>query len=139
MAKRHGGLTALAVLNFVFGGIGAIGCVLGLGALALIREAMVQSEAAGIKYEGQSMTVAYAVLALSAVGALLLIVSGVGYLKQKKFLGRTLGTLYALLSLAGTGLTIATAGAGLTTVLFAVYPLLTLILLNSSFKEDLVN
>lgn len=130
----------MAVLNFVFGGIGAIFTFLGFGAMALIREAMKQAEASGIKYEGQSLTVAYVLLALSAFGAILLIVSGVGYLKQKKFLGRTLGTLYALVSLGGTALGIATGGGiGLGAIVFAVYPLLTLILVNSSFKSDLVN
>ncbi len=140
MAKRHGGLTAMAVLNFVFGGIGAIVALLGFGGLALVRAAIQSSEEAGVKYEGQSLTVAYLVVALTAVGALLLIISGIGYLKQKRFLGRTLGTLYALVSLGGTTLGVVTGGGlGIATVVLSIYPLLTLILINSSFKDDLVN
>lgn len=137
--KRHGGLTALAVLNFVFGGIAAIFTLLAFGGLALLREAIKQSEASGVKYEGQSMTVAYVMLLLGAVSALLLIVSGVGYIKQKRFLGRTLGSLYAVVSLTSTVIGIATVGIGIGGIAFAIYPLLTLILLNSSFKNDLVN
>lgn len=139
MAKRHGGLTALAVLNFVFGGIGAIFTLLAFGGLALIREGIKAAEQAGGKYEGQSMTIAYVMILLSAIGALLLITSGVGYLKQKRFLGRTLGSLYAVVSLTGTAIGIATVGIGVGGVLFAVYPLVTLLLINTSFKNDLVN
>ncbi len=139
IGKRPGGLTALAVLNFVFGGIGAIFTLLAFGGLALIREGIKNAEASGAKYEGQSMTVAYVMVALTGVAAFLLIASGVGYLKQKRLLGRTFGTVYALVSLGSTVLGIATAGAGLGAVAFSIYPLLTLILVNTSFKNDLVN
>ena len=138
--RRPGGLTALAVLNFVFGGLGAILTLLGFGALALIREAVKNAEAAGTKYEGQGYTMALVGLALLGLGAFLLITSGVGYLKQKRFLGRTLGTVYALVSLGGTVLGIATGGGvGIGTIIFSVYPVLTLILINGTFKDDLVN
>ena len=140
MAQRHGGLTALAVLNFVFGGIGAIGALLGFGGLTLVREAIKKAEMTGVKYDGPGLTASYVLIALTAVGALLLIVSGVGYLKQRKFMGRTLGNLYALVSLGGTALGVAAGGGvGALTVLFSIYPLLTLALINSSFKKDLVN
>ncbi|MEJ7596687.1 MAG: hypothetical protein WKG01_02155 [Kofleriaceae bacterium] len=137
--KRPGGLTALAVLNFVFGGIGAIVAVIGFGGLALVREGIKNAEAHGGKYDGPSLTMATVVVGLTAFGALLLIVSGVGYLKQAKFSGRTLGTLYGLVSLGGTVATAATGGIGIGSILLAVYPLLTLILINTTFKNDLVN
>jgi len=140
IGKRPGGLTALAVLNFVFGGIGAIFTLLAFGGLALIREGVKHAEASGMKYEGQSLTMATVVIALGGFSALLLIVSGVGYIQQKRFTGRTLGTLYALVSLAGSALTVATGGGlGIAMIIFSVYPLLTLILVNTSFKNDLVN
>jgi len=138
-AKRPGGLTALAVLNFVFGGIGAIVALIGFGGLTLIREGIKKAEESGAKYDGPSLTMAYVVIALTAVGALLLIVSGVGYIKQKRFSGRTLGTVYALISLGGTVASGAAGGIGIGSILLAVYPLLTLILLNTTFKNDLVN
>lgn len=140
IGKRPGGLTALAVLNFVFGGIGAISTLLAFGALSLIREGIKAAESSGLKYEGQSLTIAYVLVLLTGVGALLLIVSGVGYLKQARFSGRTLGTLYALVSLGGSAVGVMTGGGiGLFTLLFAIYPLLTLILVNTSFKNDLTN
>jgi len=138
--KRPGGLTALAVLNFVFGGIGAILTLLGFGALALIREAVKQAEASGAEYKGQGYTMALVGLALLGLAAFLLITSGVGYLKQKQFLGRTLGTVYALVSLGGTALSVMTGGGiGIGTIIFSVYPVLTLIMVNGTFKDDLVN
>jgi hypothetical protein len=140
--KRPGGLTALAVLNFVFGGLGAIGTLLAFGAVSLIKKGIEAAEASGgtVKYEGQGMAAAYIVILLSAVGAFLLIVSGVGYLKQSKFMGRTLGTVYALVSLGGTAVGVVTGGGiGFFTIIFSVYPVLTLIMVNTTFKDDLVN
>ena len=137
--KRPGGLTALAVLNFVFGGLGAIGALLAFGGLSLIREAAQRAEAAGAKVE-QSLGLAYVVVLLTGVGAFLLIASGVGYLKQSKFMGRTLGTVYALVSLGGTALGVINGGGiGVFTIIFSVYPVLTLIMVNTTFKDDLVN
>jgi hypothetical protein len=137
--KRPGGLTALAVLNFVFGGFGAIGAALGFLGLGLIREGIQKAEQMGGKYEGQSLTGAYIVIALTAVSALLLISSGVGYLKQTKT-GRALGNMYVLASLAGTVVGVVTGGGvGALTILFSIYPVLTFILINSSFKANLSN
>jgi hypothetical protein len=137
--KRPGGLTALAVLNFVFGGFGAIGALLGFLGLGLIKEGIQKAEAMGAKYEGQSLTGAYIVIALTAVAAVLLISAGVGYLKQTKA-GRSLGNMYVLASLAGTVVGVVTGGGiGAFTVLFSIYPVLTFILINSSYKQNLSN
>jgi hypothetical protein len=140
IGKRPGGLTALAVLNFVFGGIGALAAMLGFGGLTLLREAIHKAQDNGLHYEGQSLTMAYVSIGMTALCAFLLLVSGVGYLKQRRFTGRTLGNLYGLLSIGGTAVSAATGGGiGLFSILFLVYPLLTLILINSSFKADLVD
>ena len=137
LGKRPGGLTALAVLNFVFGGFGAIGALIGFAGLSVIREGITRAEQAGAKYDGPSITGAYIVIAAMALSAILLIASGVGYLKQTKT-GRSLGNAYALISLAGTVAGVVTGGGvGAFTVLFSIYPLLTIILINSSFKAHL--
>lgn len=132
--KRPGGLTALAVLNFVFGGLGALGV---LGMLALVT--------AGDKLSGGEVTkqggaLLWVAILLSAVSVGLLLASGVGYLGMKKFLGWTLGNAYGLLALAGTAVGLA-AGAefGVFTIVGLIYPILTLVLLNTTFKDDLVN
>ena len=86
----------------------------------------------------------YLILILSLLGTILMIASGVGYLQQKKFLGRTLGSAYALLSILQaliSGMLLAEeagGGFGLTTLVGLIYPVLTLILLNTTFKEDFV-
>ena len=86
--KRPGGLTALAVLNFVFGGLGAIGTLLAFGAISLIKKGIEAAEAAGgtVKYDGQGLAAAYIVVLCSGIGAVLLIVSGIGYLGQKRMM-----------------------------------------------------
>jgi hypothetical protein len=125
-------LTALAVLNFIFGAIGIIGALLFLGAVSAAKASL---EAEGASYSGQSVTMLYISALLMGLAAILLIVSAVGYLKQKGF-GRSLGTTYALVSIASTILTAVTGGGiGVFGILFLVYPVLTLLLLNTSFKS----
>lgn len=142
--KRPGGLTALAVFNFIFGGLGVIGA---LALLALIGAAEVIANEAGSSLAeasgeaGTSVGILYISLVLMLVSAALLIASGVGYIKQKLFLGRKLGNAYACLSLLNTliGLILIGGGFGVGTIIGLVYPVLTLALLNSTFKDDLVN
>ena len=133
--KRPGGLTALAVLNFVFGGLGALG-MLALFALMSLVEKGAAASGAHI-----STGAIWAVILLGIVGTALMITSGVGYLGQKRFLGRTLGNSYAILSILSSVLSLATLhqGFGISNLIGLIYPVLTLILLNTTFKDDLVN
>lgn len=141
--KRPGGLTALAVLNFIFGGLSALGAVgmLGLAALAAEAKRAVESAGGTTTYDGPGVMLFYVVMIMMAVSAFLLIASGVGYIKMKRFMGRTLGTAYALLSIGSTviNLVMLKSGFGVGTIIGLIYPVLTLILLNSTFKDDLVN
>jgi hypothetical protein len=137
--KRPGGLTALAVLNFVFGGLGTLGV---LAVFALIGAAHSIANSAGATLtDAPGVGVLYVQVLLGAIACALLLASGVGYIKQKKFLGRTLGNVYAVCSLASTvvGLALAHSGFGVGTIIGLVYPALTLFLLNNTFKDDLVN
>jgi hypothetical protein len=152
--RRPGGLTALAVINFIFGALSAFS-VLGLfGVLFLVRNTEFVQNATAATPQQQSQLQALTDMGsgmflfltiFSAISAVLLIVSGIGYLKLKKFLGRTLGNITALLSIAAS---VATAllmapqlggGFNLGTVIGLIYPALTLFLLNVTFKEDFVN
>ncbi|MHC4397064.1 MAG: hypothetical protein ACYS1A_15605 [Planctomycetota bacterium] len=148
--KRPGGLTALAVLNFVFAGFGVMGL---LGMIALFAflgkiptDNMDENARAQIEAM-QDMGAPFFILmfALSAVSSVLLLISGIGYLKQKKIMGRVLGSAYGLLTIISsllTGLLFDPklgGGFNIGTIIGLIYPLLTLILLNSTFKDDLVN
>jgi hypothetical protein len=145
---RPGGLTALAVINFIFGGLGLIGA-LGLAALLPM---LAQGGAPGLSEEQRAQLDALTSLgngpfllgvASSAIGGLLLIVSGIGYLQQKRVLGRVLGNVYAAFAIA-TSIPMALwlpaqvgGGFNLSSILNFLYPVLTLLLVNVTFKEDL--
>jgi hypothetical protein len=151
--RRPGGLTALAVVNFIFGGLSALS-VLGMFAvLALMRSGLAQNPGSGTPEQqaqldalmemGRGPFLFMAVC--SAILAAALIVSGIGYLKLKRFLGRTLGNATALFSIAASLLTALWmspqlgGGFNLGTVIGLIYPVLTLFFLNVTFKEDFVN
>ena len=89
--KRPGGLTALAVLNFVFGGFGVLAV---LGAAALLGAANELTE--GAVADGMGMGIGMFQFLLMALSAALLIVSGVGYIGQKRVMGRMMGNFYVL-------------------------------------------
>ena len=62
------------------------------------------------------------------------------YLGQKRFLGRTLGDAYAILAILDTVISLATrTRVSVSPIIGLIYPVLTLIFLNTTFKDDLVN
>jgi hypothetical protein len=151
--KRPGGLTALAVINFIFAGVGFLS-VLSMGAMIALFSAsassgiMKNASTEAYKALGDAgitkPTILIIVMAFSAISSVILLVSGIGYLKQKKLLGRMLGNLGALLSLliavVSAFMIPARAGGGFSLgfIFNIIYPLLTLILLNITFKEDFI-
>jgi hypothetical protein len=140
--KRPGGLTALAVLNFVFGGLGALFMLLAIGGLMLLAKGASDLSDGQVKVsEAPGIGMIYLWIALSVVQVILMIASGVGYLKLKKFLGKTLGNVYALVSIAGSivSAVLLHQGFGIGTIIGLVYPVLTIILLNTAFKDEFVN
>jgi hypothetical protein len=148
--KRPGGLTALAVINFVFSGWGFIG-LLGLAAFfALIgkipTEGMDETQKAQIEaFQNMGIGVFIFIFALSIISNVLLLLSGIGYLKQKKVLGRMIGNAYAIISIVYSviaGIMFASelgGGFNIMTMVGLIYPILTLILVNTTFKDDLTN
>ena len=148
--KRPGGLTALAVINFIFSGWGFIGLI-GLAALfafigKIPTDNMEEAQRAQIEaFQNMGLPVFIFIFVLSLVSSVLLLLAGIGYLKQKKFLGRTIGNLYAVVSIIHTvvsGILFSAdlgGGFNFATIINLIYPVLTLILLNTTFKEDLTN
>ena len=142
--NRPGGLTALAVLNFV----GAAGCAL-FGLITLVAIAFLKNVKIGegedaersmvqIEEAGGIAWLWIAVL-MYAVSCVLLLISGIGYLKQRRVMGRRVGTVYAVISLLGSVIYIVAVGMKFEMLIGFVYPVLTLILINTTFKDDLVN
>jgi len=148
---RPGGLTALAVINFVlagFGLLGLLGTLAGSAAMDLVPTTQMSAEDREAFTEAKQLMKDPTVKVLAALDIVpigLLIVAGVGYLRQKKITGRTIGNLYAacsvLLTVAEMAFLPIPYGAGVTMLSYAiafVYPLLTLFFINFTFRDDLV-
>lgn len=145
--KRPGGLTALAVINFIFCGLG----VLEFFSLTMLlfrdkipgEEARQQMQEAVDLMGGEQMVILFG--CLSIVSTILLLLAGIGYIKQKRVMGRYIGSFYGcygvIVTVAATFSQVGEAGGGFTlmTVFGLIYPVLTLILLNTIFRDDLVN
>ncbi|MHC4559113.1 MAG: hypothetical protein ACYTEX_24370 [Planctomycetota bacterium] len=146
--KRPGGLTALAVINFILSGWGLIG-LLGLAAFfAFVGEIptdeMEEAQKAQIEaLQNMGISVFIIIFALTLISCVLLLLSGIGYLKQKKFLGRTMGNTYGVITIVASVMTAIMfapelgGGFNIGTIIGLIYPILTLILLNTTFKDDL--
>ena len=177
-SKRPGGLTALAVLNFVFGGLAIL---IGLGGIACgtavstsgnalqefgratgeatLQAARDQAEKSGnteavkridkdIERFRRSLSSApslgamYYIITLMvlATGAFL-IVAGVGYLKQSRKSGYVFGNVYGIAGIIVVVLQMAMLGAGFGfgIIIGLAYPIVTLALLNTVFKESFPN
>lgn len=140
--ERPGGLTALAVINFVLTGfrlLAVAGTAFVIASPDIIDE-IDDPETAVVLREACESGFIWLGLVLNVLIGGLLLASGVGYLRQKKILGRVLGSTYAILALVAIvlGSTIGKTFSFLM-LIDVVYPLLTLILLNTIFKDDLIN
>ncbi|MCE5277218.1 MAG: hypothetical protein ABFD92_16250 [Planctomycetaceae bacterium] len=116
----RGGLLALAIINFAFGGLGMI---IYWGGFALATET------------GLLQGVIQVTLGLRSLEVVLLIVSGIGYLGCRNILGRIVGSAYAVVAMFTTLYAAAFLyhNFGFLTVIWMMYPVVTLILLNTTF------
>ncbi len=148
--KRPGGLTALAVLNFVFAFwslLGMVGMVVFFTLIGKIptenmdEKARMQIEA----LQDMGLSTLIFIFTLTVVSCILLFLSGIGYLKQKKCLGRKLGSTYGILAIISSIVSGVMfdpelgGGFNIGTIIGLIYPMMTLILLNTTFKEDFTN
>jgi hypothetical protein len=136
--QRPGGLTALAVINFVLAGLGLMNLA---GALVMSQQ-LEESRRQGEKiprFVEIMLSMTWVDYALALGMWTLMVLSGIGYLKQRRFLGRTLGNLFVLVGLGLAVRTMATDRFMFMSLIDLVYPLLTAILINGAFREDLVN
>ena len=140
--KRPGGLTALAVINFVFAGFGPI---MVLGLIVMIPASRGEKLAfwpRGLELPPlPSVDVLYYMIVAHSIIAVLLVVSGIGYLKMSKTAGYVFGNIYAIASIANRAIQLACEPEGVTAanvvgfVIGVAYQLITLILLNGPLRK----
>jgi hypothetical protein len=146
VGKRPGGLTALAVINFVMAGLNVIG-ILGLVVVMTMGDALKRSatnpgdRAVFEALQGVSGATWGLIILANAISMALVIVAGIGYLKMRRW-ARMLGNAYALVEIStevGKLLLLPSeiGGFGIATMIGLVYPVLTLIFINFTFKDDL--
>lgn len=150
---RPTGLTVLAVMNFIFG---ASAVMSGLSSLLMlpfwdsfnkvIDGAQNQQDAPEFAKRILDFTSGVLTKEAMIVGGILslitgplLLISGVGYLRQQKVKGRRIGNIYAFIALAGVILGYIFWNLGMLNLVELIYPVFTLVLLNSVFKNDFVN
>jgi hypothetical protein len=144
---RPSGLTALAIINFIIAGFGALSAlsrfaILSMDPSAITLPPEVQGSLQQMLESGRGL------LAFTAASGLvltvLLVLSGIGYLQQKRVMGRMLGNTYGVLSILARicSMIILVRGFGpiaaITTFFGFVYPIVTLSLINTVFKPNLV-
>jgi len=84
------------------------------------------------------------IVGMGMISFLLLLISGIGYLKQKKVMGRVLGNTYGVLTIIYTlSSTMIFSGVfgksfGVGSAIGLIYPVVTLILINTVYKDDLI-
>ena len=148
--ERPGGLTALAVINFVFAGLSVLSLLGTAVFFAFIdkipTDEMDAAQRATIEaLQNMGTGALVLIFAMNLLTVLLLLLSGIGYLKQKRALGRMVGNAYAVISIASSVVSAVMfarelgGGFNIMTIVGLIYPILTLVLLNTTFKEDLTN
>jgi hypothetical protein len=148
--KRPGGLTALAVINFIlaaFSIMGVIGISLSMSLMGnMSTDGMPETAKARIAaFQNIDPSVFAIMIGMSIITVVLLVLSGIGFLQQKKVLGRITGNIYGFYGVIGVVISMLIfpkeigGGFGISTIIGLVYPTLTLILLDTSFKNDLNN
>ena len=148
VGKRPGGLTALAIVNFVWGAISALVLLLGLLAVVFLwtgdagggqiaeiaRQTREKMEEHGISLVAYTVIVCWGAVTLP-----LMLIAGVGYLNQSNIWGRLMGNLYALSSIGQSvaGIFVLSAmGFGLGHIIEIILPVVTFVLINTTFAED---
>lgn len=139
-ASRPGGLTALAVVNFVLFGLTFFAVIGGLLMLSanpdqLDHDAYAQTR---LRLMQDNAAKVHVLLLVNGVVGVLLLISGLGYLRLKKVMGRWVGTLAGVLGIAAFGFELSFMPLGLESLANVIYPLLSVVLINTTFRHDLV-
>jgi len=127
MRVRPAGLTVMAILNLVFGGLGIV---------ALFVLILVQGWLYDIT-DGKALTWANYLMYFMRLASIILIVSSaIGYLRLRWFLGYVLGNAYAWVAVLNMILyAVLLDEYGIMSFFWLIWPLITLFLLNFVFRK----
>jgi len=128
LRARPTGLTVMAILNFIFGGLG----IIALFFLMLAQHWLYELTS------GAALTWAnYLMYFTRTVNIFLAVSSAVGYLRLRWFLGYVLGNAYASLAILNMLLyAVLLDEFGIMSFFWLIWPLLTLFLLNLVFRKE---
>jgi len=135
-STRPGGLTALAIFNFILCAFGVLGIMGNMAAIGMMMSGAVKSNP-GMP----DVNIIIVLTILNGLSTILLVVSGIGYMKLKVVLGRYVGSAYGILGVT-TGILAAVLMKqefGMLNFAMLIYPLLTVIVLNTVFRKDFIN
>jgi hypothetical protein len=142
-------LTTLAVINFIIAFVYIVAIGLTAVSLAFIDniplDNLGEAQTARIEAMGQLSAGEYAfMLGPTIIAAILLLLAGIGYLKQKKVLGWAMGNAYAAVMILSTIISPfilppALKGGIVSIIIALAYPIITLALINFVYKKNLVN
>jgi hypothetical protein len=147
--QRPGGLTAMAVINFLGAALNVIQAVsfvilLHVKSHPELLEKLPDKDQAAKMTEVVEATPRWYMLTMAladVVFVAVLIIAGIGYLKLKRRQGWLLGNAWAVVSLGFTVAQMVFIHAPFSIVSFIafLYPIVTLGALNTTFKQDFVN
>jgi len=142
VGQRPSGLTAFAIVNFVFAGFGGLGCLGMIAGAAVLKHSGYHFPDPKAEAAVQQIAEWLPLLVVTCtVSTLLLIVSGFGFLKQSRVLGRYVGSAYGIFGLLMVLINFAIVHQpfGIGTITGLVYPIVVLILVNTTFRDDLTS
>ncbi len=128
---RPSGLTVLAILNFIFGGIQALGVLFSVASLGCTVSI------AGVE-QHPNMTIHVLTMLLNVGIAAALITAGVGCIKVHRFAGRLTVNIYFLLVIVRQIIRFSAPEAGsftMFTIIGLLYPLLLFLFVNIVFRD----
>ena len=125
------GLRVMAVCNFI---------VAALGTIVVVGLAVGQDSRYDVwKIEGPVTWKNHVMILMRLAGVMTVFFSGLGYLRLRRAQGWVLGNLYALIALANTALyAFLLEEFGTLSLLWLPFPVITLILLNTTYRKSFV-
>jgi hypothetical protein len=144
--QRPGGLTALAVLNIVFAGFGTLGVIAMSAVLVLVHAGVITNcriSVNGLDANQCPLAVLFGGAAVAMVANAMLLISGIGMLRQRRVMGRVLGNVCAAFMLLAwamwTAYVIIWCDSFSLDLTWLIYPAVLLSLINTRFRDHLVN